>query len=70
MIWGAPLLIIIALGLITWISTHKLDPYRPLDRLDAQPPDLRLDQAARGAGRGDGLEVAVHLSGAGHRDGQ
>ncbi|QOL48728.1 ubiquinol oxidase subunit II [Massilia litorea] len=35
-IWGAPLLIIIALGLITWISTHKLDPYRPLDRLDAQ----------------------------------
>ena len=34
-IWGAPLLIIIALGLITWISTHKLDPYRPLDRLDA-----------------------------------
>jgi len=33
-IWGAPLLIIIALGLITWISTHKLDPYRPLDRLD------------------------------------
>lgn len=37
-IWGAPLLIIIALGLITWISTHKLDPYRPLDRLDASRP--------------------------------
>ena len=35
-IWGAPLLIIIALGTITWISTHKLDPYRPLDRIDAQ----------------------------------
>jgi cytochrome o ubiquinol oxidase subunit 2 len=35
-IWGAPLLIIIALGAITWISTHKLDPYRPLERLDAQ----------------------------------
>jgi cytochrome o ubiquinol oxidase subunit 2 len=34
-IWGAPLLIIIALGLITWISTHLLDPYRPLQRLDA-----------------------------------
>jgi heme/copper-type cytochrome/quinol oxidase subunit 2 len=27
-IWGAPLLIIIALGAITWISTHTLDPYR------------------------------------------
>ncbi len=35
LIWGAPLLIIIALGTITWISTHKLDPYRPLDRVDA-----------------------------------
>lgn len=34
-IWGAPLLIIIALGLLTWISTHTLDPYRPLARLDA-----------------------------------
>lgn len=33
-IWGAPLLIIIALGLITWISTHLLDPYRPLSRID------------------------------------
>jgi len=37
-IWGAPLLIIIVLGLITWISTHKLDPYRPLERLDATRP--------------------------------
>lgn len=37
-IWGAPLLIIIALGAMTWISTHKLDPYRPLERLDAQRP--------------------------------
>ena len=35
-IWGAPLLIIIALGALTWISTHTLDPYRPLDRLDSQ----------------------------------
>ena len=32
-IWTVPLLIIIALGAITWISTHKLDPYRPLDRV-------------------------------------
>ncbi|MFO1341159.1 MAG: ubiquinol oxidase subunit II [Burkholderiaceae bacterium] len=38
LIWGAPLLIIIALGAITWISTHKLDPYRPLDRIDARRP--------------------------------
>ncbi len=37
-IWGVPLLIIIALGAITWISTHKLDPYRPLDRIAADRP--------------------------------
>jgi cytochrome o ubiquinol oxidase subunit 2 len=37
-IWGVPLLMIIVLGLITWISTHKLDPYRPLARLDANRP--------------------------------
>ena len=37
-IWGAPLLIIIALGALTWISTHKLDPYRPLDRISDTKP--------------------------------
>ena len=37
-IWAAPLLIIIALGALTWISTHTLDPYRPLSRLDAERP--------------------------------
>lgn len=33
-IWAAPLAIIIALGALTWVSTHQLDPYRPLDRID------------------------------------
>jgi cytochrome o ubiquinol oxidase subunit 2 len=33
-IWAAPLLIIIALGALTWISTHTLDPYRSLTRID------------------------------------
>jgi cytochrome o ubiquinol oxidase subunit 2 len=32
-IWAVPLLIIIALGALTWVSTHLLDPYRPLDRI-------------------------------------
>ncbi|MFT3804245.1 MAG: ubiquinol oxidase subunit II [Burkholderiaceae bacterium] len=35
-IWAAPLLIIIALGAITWITTHTLDPFRPLERIDAE----------------------------------
>lgn len=37
-IWGAPLLIIIVLGMLTWISTHTLDPYRKLSRLDENRP--------------------------------
>jgi cytochrome o ubiquinol oxidase subunit 2 len=37
-IWAAPLLIIIALGALTWISTHTLDPYRALRRIDAGRP--------------------------------
>ena len=37
-IWSAPLLIIIALGALTWWSTHKLDPFRPLDRIAAGRP--------------------------------
>ncbi len=43
-IWTVPLLIIIALGALTWIGTHKLDPYRPLDRIDAEralPTDVK-----------------------------
>jgi cytochrome o ubiquinol oxidase subunit II len=43
-IWAAPLLIIIALGAITWINTHTLDPYRPLRQLDAthtMPADIK-----------------------------
>lgn len=39
LIWSAPLLIIIALGALTWIGTHTLDPYRPLDVRQA-PRDL------------------------------
>ncbi|SFG45611.1 ubiquinol oxidase subunit II [Methylobacterium gossipiicola] len=38
MIWSAPLVIVIALGALTWISTHTLDPYRPLSRIDASRP--------------------------------
>ncbi len=37
-IWSVPLLIVIALGALTWIGTHKLDPYRPLDRISATKP--------------------------------
>jgi cytochrome o ubiquinol oxidase subunit II len=38
LIWAAPLLIIIALGALTWIGTHTLDPYRSLTRIDSSRP--------------------------------
>ena len=38
LIWSAPLLIIIALGALTWVSAHKLDPFRPLDRIAEGKP--------------------------------
>jgi cytochrome o ubiquinol oxidase subunit II len=37
-IWGAPLLIIVTLGAVTWVGTHLLDPYRPLERIAADAP--------------------------------
>ncbi len=68
MIWGAPLLIIIALGAITWTSTHLLDPYRPLARIkpEAQTTgtnvplgDLGGTPAQIKGGTGNPLEVDV-----------
>jgi cytochrome o ubiquinol oxidase subunit 2 len=38
-IWAAPLLIIICLGALTWMSTHILDPYRQIARVG---PDQAL----------------------------
>jgi cytochrome o ubiquinol oxidase subunit 2 len=35
-IWGAPLLIIICLGALTWMGTHLLDPYRAVRRVAEQ----------------------------------
>ena len=37
-IWSAPLLIVICLGALTWLGTHLLDPYRPLDRIAPGQP--------------------------------
>ena len=37
-IWAAPLLIIIALGALTWSSTHLLDPFRPIAARQSERP--------------------------------
>jgi len=70
LIWGIPLLIIIALGALTWTSTHLLDPYRPLGRIKPDTPTLANNvpvgnlvdkqQAGNGPnGAGKPLEVQV-----------
>lgn len=42
-VWIIPIMIIIALGYVTYLSTHRLDPYRPLDS-DVKP--VRIDVIA------------------------
>lgn len=67
LIWGAPLLIIIALGALTWTSTHLLDPYRPLGRIKPDTPTLAnnvpvgnlVDNQQQANGAGKPLEVQV-----------
>jgi cytochrome o ubiquinol oxidase subunit 2 len=41
-IWSAPLLIIIALGALTWSSTHLLDPFRPIDKVAGKAVDPKV----------------------------
>jgi len=40
-VWGVPLVIIIILGIVTWVTTHALDPYRPLDS-DVPPVNVQV----------------------------
>jgi cytochrome o ubiquinol oxidase subunit 2 len=37
-IWGVPMAIILILGSVTWVTSHTLDPYRPIDRLGPHRP--------------------------------
>lgn len=39
--WGIPILIIIVLSIVTWRSSHELDPYRPLAS-DKQPVTIQV----------------------------
>lgn len=43
-IWAAPLLIIICLGALTYMTSHLLDPYRPIDRIAENRP---VDSSAK-----------------------
>lgn len=47
-IWSVPLLIIIIIGAMTWMGTHLLDPYRPLDRISAGKPAVEAKAGGNG----------------------
>jgi cytochrome o ubiquinol oxidase subunit 2 len=37
-VWAGPLLVIIAVGAVSWIGTHQTDPYRAIDRIASGKP--------------------------------
>ena len=41
MVWLIPIAIIIILGSVTWVTTHHLDPYKPLDH-DSKPLEVEV----------------------------
>ncbi len=57
-IWSVPMLIIIIIGAITWMSTHLLDPYRPLGRISAAKP-VPTAQADAGTPSSNPLVIQV-----------
>jgi cytochrome o ubiquinol oxidase subunit 2 len=40
-VWLVPIVIVIILGVITWVSTHDLDPYKPLEH-EAKPITIEV----------------------------
>jgi cytochrome o ubiquinol oxidase subunit II len=42
--WGVPTVIIIALGILTWTTSHSLDPYR---HISAQPTDGKVNSLSK-----------------------
>ncbi len=39
-VWGVPMLLLVFLGYYTYVSTHELDPYRPLES-DVKPVTIQ-----------------------------
>lgn len=58
-IWTVPLLIVVALGALTWMGTHLLDPYRPIGRISAAKPILQGERAPEAKQTIEPLEVQV-----------
>ncbi len=55
-VWTVPILIILFLAVLTWKTTHALEPSKPLVH----------DEANHHRSRIDGLEMVLYLSGTGY----
>ena len=40
--WTVPCIIIVILAALTWVTTHKLDPYKPLDDVKGKPLTVQV----------------------------
>ena len=61
LVWSIPIMTVLLVGGVAWVGSYDLDPPQA-DRL--------CGQARQGSGRLARLEMAVHLSRAGHRERQ
>ena len=61
LVWSIPLMTVLLVGTVAWIGAYDLDPPKPI---------ASSDEASQGSGRLARLEMAVHLSRAGHRERQ
>lgn len=40
--WTVPCIIIVVLAVLTWVTTHRLDPYKPLDDVKGKPLTVQV----------------------------
>jgi cytochrome o ubiquinol oxidase subunit II len=39
--WGIPLIVVVFIGVLTWVKTHELDPYKPIEG-DKKPITIQV----------------------------
>jgi cytochrome o ubiquinol oxidase subunit 2 len=45
-VWTIPVIIVVSLAVMIWETTHKLDPYRPIEPVVADKPPVRVEVVA------------------------
>lgn len=45
-VWTIPVIIVVALAVMIWETTHKLDPYQPIEPIAADKPPVRVEVVA------------------------